>query len=205
MPNAKVETIHVGMMQMNCYLVENPETQELFIVDPGAEGGKIIRAIGDRTPVAVLLTHGHFDHIGAADTLCSHYHIPLYVHEADAPKLRDPEKNVSAVFGELVTAETLPTLLHDDQELTLCGLPVKVLRTPGHSVGSCCFLVGDDGCVFCGDTLFDGGYGRTDFEDGDFEALRESLRALYHLTPRRVAYPGHGNRAWAGRDRAETP
>lgn len=205
MPNAKVETLHVGMMQMNCYLVENPETNELLIVDPGAEGDKIIRAIGDRKPVAVLLTHGHFDHIGAVDQVCDHYHIPVYIHEKDAPKLRDPEKNASAVFGQMVTAGTVPTLLQDNQELTLCGLTINVLPTPGHSAGSCCYLVGDEGCVFCGDTLFDGGYGRTDFEDSSFEDLRESLRALYHLTPKRRAYPGHGNLTWAGRDREERP
>ncbi|MEG0901974.1 MAG: MBL fold metallo-hydrolase, partial [Clostridia bacterium] len=99
MPALSVETVIVGEMQVNCYLVENKEKQELLIVDPGAEGERIIAAVGKRKPVAVLLTHAHFDHIGAVDAVCGRFGIPLYVHAEDADKLSDPAKNVSDAFG----------------------------------------------------------------------------------------------------------
>lgn len=199
MPKIKVDTVCVGPVETNCYLVENEETSELLIIDPGDEAARIILAIGDRRPAAVLLTHGHFDHIGAADELCARYMIPLYMHEYDIPKLTDPALNESVTFGARVTVHTPAKALHDGDELNLGGMALRVLHTPGHSRGSCCYLLGDE-CVFCGDTLFDGGYGRTDFADGDFAALRESLRKLLHLSPARIAYPGHGASTRAGRD-----
>ncbi|MDD3334818.1 MAG: MBL fold metallo-hydrolase [Eubacteriales bacterium] len=199
MPKLKVDTIVVGEVQTNCYVVENTETHEVLVIDPGAEASRIVALIGNRKPVAVLLTHGHFDHMGAVDELCQRYSVPLYVHEADAAKLTDAKGNVSECFGEHLTVKTQPILLVDGQRLTLGGIALEVLHTPGHSEGSCCYLAQGDECVFCGDTLFNGGYGRTDFDDGDFMKLKESLRKLFHLTPKRTAYPGHGDITIAGR------
>lgn len=203
MAEVKVERLCVGAMEENCYLVSRPGEESLFIVDPGAEAERVAAAVGTRRPEAVLLTHAHFDHMGAADALCSRYQIPLYVHEADAAKLNDPLGNVSALFGQPLQVCATPVLLCDGQELTLAGLSVRTMHTPGHSAGSCCFLVENDACVFTGDTLFNGGYGRTDFPDGDFTALRESLGRLFKLTPKRPAWPGHGGATFAGRDRKE--
>lgn len=203
MPKVQIERLTVGEIDENCYLVVNPETGELLVIDPGAEAERIFAAIGERKPRAVLLTHGHFDHIGAVDAVCEKYGIPVYIHEADAPKLTDPEANTGCRFGHPVTVRTQPRLLHDDEELHLAGLGLKVLHTPGHSKGSVCYLLEGNQGILTGDTLFKGGYGRYDFADGSFHELKESLRTLFHLTPQMTAWPGHGEATVAGRNREE--
>ena len=195
-----VETVAVDGGGMNCYLVENTSTRELVVVDPGSDKDAIIAAIGGRKPVAVLLTHAHFDHIGAVDAVCGQYGVPLYMHEGDAPKLTDPVANVGASFGQSVTVRTKPSFIAEGQALTLGHMKLAVLHTPGHSKGSCCYLLPDNTGLLCGDTLFSHGYGRTDFPDGDFGELTNSLRRLMRLHPRMVAYPGHGETTLVGRD-----
>lgn len=204
MSRIQIESMAVGPVSANCYLVENTATQECLVVDPGAEAQRIIRRVGNRRPVAVLLTHGHFDHIGAVDALCAHYRIPLLMHREDAPKLADPRQNVSAFFGEPMTISTpVQQLLVGGESLELAGIRIEVLHTPGHSAGSVCYLLPDVPCVLTGDTLFAHGYGRTDFEDGDFMQLRMSLRELFHLTPKMMTYPGHDLPGVTGRDPVE--
>ena len=203
MPRITVERLMVGGMAVNCYIVENADTHACLIVDPGADAQRIMQRVGQRMPAAVLLTHGHFDHIGAVDEICLHYGIPLYMHEADAVKLGDPEANVSALFGASLVQHTKPVLLQGGDHVELAGLVLEVLHTPGHSAGSCCYLLPDGQGVLTGDTLFAHGYGRTDFPDGDFGQLRESLRLLFHLTPKMIAYPGHEALGFVGRDAAE--
>ena len=195
-----IETVHVGPSCMNCYLAENTERGELVVVDPGDDGGVIVDAIGERKPVAVLLTHGHYDHIGAVDDVCAHYQIPLYMHGADVPKLTDSHQNVADQFGFATVCHTTPRTVEDNEVLHLAGMAITVLHTPGHSAGSVCYLLPDNAGVLCGDTLFDGGYGRYDFPDGDFNALKMSLRRLLYMHPRVKAYPGHGDTTFAGRD-----
>ena len=196
-----VECITVGAIAENCYIIENAENNECLIVDPGDEAQRIIRCVGERKPQAVLLTHAHFDHIGAVDAVCSHYHIPVYVHAEDASKLQDAAGNVSALFGMPMTIEQQPTILPD--RLTLAGMDIEVLHTPGHSAGSVCYILPEGQGIVTGDTLFADGYGRTDFADGSFFQLRHSLRTLFQLTPKMVTYPGHGEPGTAGRDAAE--
>ena len=203
-----VQAVHVGPYQMNCYLVANAATGEALIVDPGADADTIAAALGERRPVAVLLTHAHYDHFGAADALCERYHLPLYVHELDAPKLADPALNASTLepnVPNLVRAvRTPPTLLRgEDAALTLAGLPLRALHTPGHTSGGVSYLLPENAGVLCGDTLFDHGYGRYDLPTGSFHQLKESLRRLLNLHPRMIAYPGHGPATAAGRGEAD--
>jgi hydroxyacylglutathione hydrolase len=198
--NINVETLRVGSdFETNCYLAENTDTHELIIVDPGAQAQRIIAAVGNRTPVAVLLTHGHFDHFGAADDVCGHFNIPLYIHKLDAPKLTDTAGNESRTFGFNVSIQTKPVPVTDGQTLDLAGMAITVLHTPGHSKGGVCYLLPEDQGIFCGDTLFHQGYGRYDFGDGNFSELKQSLRKLIHLHPKIVAYPGHGQSTFAGK------
>lgn len=198
MPQIAVQRLVVGELAVNCYVVENRDTKECLIVDPGADAERILRAVGDRKPVAVLLTHAHYDHIGAVDALCEHYGIPVYVHEKDAAKLADPIANVSSAFGAPLTQRTQPALLGDS--IDMAGLMIEVLHTPGHSAGSVCYRLPDNAGLISGDTLFAHGYGRTDFADGDFAALHQSLRVLFRLTPQMPLYPGHDVPGLVGRD-----
>lgn len=203
MPSVKVERLTVGEMAVNCYIVENTQNQECVIVDPGADADRIIRTVGERKPAAVLLTHGHFDHIGAVDAVCSHFQIPLYVHEGDASKLNDPETNVSRLFGRPVVQNTQPVLLHGGEMLELAGMTLQVLHTPGHSAGGVCYALPEGQGILTGDTLFANGYGRTDFADGDLGTLYKSLRMLMRLSPRQTSYPGHDAFGTVGRGEAE--
>jgi len=195
----RIETLPVGQYRTNCYFVVNEETSELLIIDPGADGEAIIRAIGSRTPMAVLATHGHFDHIGGVDALCARFHIPFYAHGEDIAKLTDPEANGSRLFDVDMTIRTPALPLQDRQNLVLADIEIAVLHTPGHSRGSCCFLLPRDQGIFCGDTLFHGGYGRTDIGDGNFVELKQSLRKLLYNLPKQTAYPGHGPVTLAGK------
>ena len=195
-----IERLLVGPYQMNCYLVENRQNRKVIIIDAGADGQKIIQAVGSRKPVAVLATHGHYDHIGGVDQVCSHFGIPLYIHGEDMGKLTDAKMNGSEYFASPMTIHTQGTAISDGQVLRLAGIDVTVLHTPGHSRGSCCFLLPDGEGIFCGDTLFNGGYGRTDLADGDFYALKQSLRRLIGLKPKMIAYPGHEDSTFAGHD-----
>lgn len=199
----QVHCLPVGEMGVNCYLVEDVETHRCLIVDPGDEGARIIDWIGDRKPCAVLLTHGHFDHMGAVDAVCEAYQIPLYIHSGDLHKLKDAYANVAGIFGFDLTVQT-PGIPFEDGDIIDCaGFPVKVLHTPGHSNGSVCYILPGDAGVLTGDTLFAHGYGRTDFPDGSFQKLKESFRKLFQLSPQRKAWPGHDVPGVVGRDWAE--
>ena len=134
MPKISVKRLVVGELAVNCYLVENTETRECFIVDPGADAKRIMDAAGDCKVCAVLLTHGHYDHIGALDEICAHYQIPAYIHSGDAAKLADPMGNVSAVFGEPVSQSTVPVAI-EEGKLTLAGIEVRIIDQDEEGVG----------------------------------------------------------------------
>lgn len=202
MAQVKVHCLPVGEMGVNCYLVENLDTHQCLLVDPGDEGPRILHWIGQRQVCAVLLTHGHFDHIGAVDAVCTALNVPLYVHSGDLNKLSDAYANVSGIFGMDMTIQTVGNPLEDGDVIDCAGFPVQVLHTPGHSDGSVCYLLPGDAGVLTGDTLFADGYGRTDFPDGSFLKLKESFRKLFQLSPQRTAWPGHGEPGLAGRNRA---
>lgn len=203
MQEIRIECVPVGAIGANCYIVENAALGECILVDPGAEAEKIIRRVGKRQPRAVLLTHGHFDHIGAADEVCARFGVALYVHEADAAKLTDAAGNVSALFGSPMTVQTKPTLVHDGDVLDAAGMRIEVLHTPGHSAGSVCYRLPENRGLLTGDTMFAHGYGRTDFADGSFEQICQSLRMLMKIRPCLPTYPGHEGPGLTGRDRAE--
>lgn len=202
MPQITVDCLVVGEIAVNCYIVENQETQECVIVDPGAEAERIIACVGQRKPAAVLLTHGHYDHIGAVDEICARYGIALYMHPLDAGKLTDPVGNVSRRFGSPLTQKTVPHPIEEGQMITLAGMDLEILHTPGHTAGGLCIRLPENQGVLTGDTLFAHGYGRTDLPDGDFGVLHQSLRRLFRLTPKMICYPGHDIPGVVGRDPA---
>jgi len=177
--------IVVGDLGTNCYLADTP--QGIVVIDPGAEAEEILRALQRRgRPVvrAILLTHGHFDHTGAAQELAAALGAPVYACAADEAWLQGR----LSIFG-LRTPPVQATLFDDDR--LLLDLDIAVMRTPGHTPGSVVYVTGE--AAFVGDTLFAGSIGRTDLPGGDEEAIIESLRLLLRrLDDHLPLYPGHG-------------
>ena len=187
MPKVQMERLTVGDIDENCYLAVNSETNELLVIDPGAEAERIFAAIGERKPRAVLLTHGHFDHIaGCAELQAAGAQIGCA--EAEKSLLTSPA-NLAAEMGVRIPAFSVDFTFQDGDELDLCGLKFTVLATPGHTPGGVCFLCGDS--LFTGDTLFCESVGRTDFPGGSTSQLRESVKKLLALPGNLTVYPGH--------------
>lgn len=182
----EIQALQVGSIPTNCYLVFDPGRTDALVIDPGDNPERIFAALNGRTPAAVLLTHGHFDHTGALSAFAG---VPIYIHEADAPMLSDPHLSVGDGNGDLRPRPAATHLLADGEQLHLAGLDIAVLHTPGHTPGGVTYQIGD--ALFTGDTLFAHGYGRTDLPGGDFSAMRRSLRRLLHLAGDFRVFPGH--------------
>ncbi len=184
--------IENGPMAENCYLITN-ET-ELLIVDPGSSPQTLKREIEKtgKTPIAILLTHAHVDHIGALDTLAEMYQIPFYVSEKEKEFLTDPSLNLSQFFGRPVIVKTSPLFLPKDS-FKLGKFEMEIRETPGHSVGGVTFVFPEFAVV--GDTLFYESIGRTDFPTGDYQTLINSIKnQLFTLPAEMPLYPGHGEK-----------
>ncbi len=181
------------MVQTNCYILQNEDTKEVIIVDPAENEEAIARridAMGGK-PVAILLTHGHFDHIMASKELKTKYDIPIYAHGAEAELLADPSLNLSQMSG-IPYAVKADVLLKDGDEPDIPGFKFRVLHTPGHTQGSCCYYFYEDRVLMSGDTLFKGSCGRTDFPTSSWTKMEASLKRLVTELPGETAvYPGH--------------
>lgn len=190
----QVEHLAVGPVQTNCYLAINKETKEAIIIDPGDDAERIgVRLMQlEAKPVAILLTHGHFDHAGAAKALAAQYDILVYAHEKEAETLEDSRMNLSGPLAGGATTYHADVFLKDEQELTLAGLHMRVLFTPGHTPGGCCYYFPREDVLFSGDSLFCGSVGRTDFPGGSMRTLVDSVRnKLMSLPENTIVYPGH--------------
>ena len=150
----KVNYRALGMLSTNCYVVENPDSQKVLIVDPGDSPLEIERQIDeiDGDPEAILLTHGHFDHMLAADALRKKYHIPVYVHEKEQHLLGDPKENLSGLWSKPYTMQADKTVKEGDV-LHLADFEIHVLATPGHTAGGVCYYIPAAKTLFSGDTL----------------------------------------------------
>ena len=186
----QIQTVPVGEIQANCYVLSLPERDDVLVIDPGAEEPAIRLALGKRRIAAILLTHGHYDHIGAVAALRAGG-VPVYIGAEDAQALTNPVYSLAAMFGGAPSQGEAEYTLSDGDEMTLAGIHLRVLHTPGHTKGGCCFLT-DEGQLFSGDTLFRYGYGRTDLPGGDEKQLFASVRRLFELDPAIRVYPGHG-------------
>ncbi|MBS4173531.1 MBL fold metallo-hydrolase [Bacillus sp. FJAT-49736] len=189
--------IPLGLLQTNCYVLYNQE-KDCIIFDPGAEGDKLIATLENEKlhPLAILLTHAHFDHIGAVDEVKKHFDIPVYIHEEEASWLTDPSLNGSQLFlnGRAIVASPADHLIKAEGTLAIGGFTFNILETPGHSPGSISFYVKELKTIFAGDTLFQGSIGRTDLPWGNHEQLMESIREKLLTLPRETAVlPGHGS------------
>lgn len=194
-----VRSYSLGPVQTNCYIVSNKE-KDCLIFDPGEEGARIISELRKNglNPLAILLTHTHFDHIGAVDTIREAYQIPLYVHEKEVAWLADPMKNGSGKYAELPNySVNLPDnehIIRTEGELEIGAFTMTVAHTPGHSPGSVSFIFKEDGFAIVGDTLFEQSIGRTDLIGGSTNVLLKSIHdKLLSLPEDTIIYPGHGN------------
>ena len=193
MAEMKVQNLVLGMVATNCYFLLNTDTKELILVDPADESEAIeekVRAL-EGMPVAILLTHGHFDHMLAADELRKKYQIPVYVHELDETVLEDASLNLSGLWSSSFTMKA-DKQLKDAEVFRLAGFEIQVLHTPGHTVGSACYYFPEQKVLMSGDTLFCQSYGRTDFPTSSTRDMRASIQRLLRELPEDTAvYPGH--------------
>lgn len=197
----------VGPVCTNCYLLVNHKTGELLVVDPGDQAQLIEKQI-EKTgakPVAILLTHGHFDHAGAAEELADKYQISIYAHEAEKETLEDPGLNLCGMIGEHKVYHA-DIFVKDEEILNLAGFSIRVFFTPGHTIGGCCYYIADEKILFSGDTLFQESVGRTDFPRGSASDLIRAIREKLMPLPDDVTvYTGHDESTLIGYERMHNP
>lgn len=199
-PAGAVEALPVGPLGTNCYLVDDG-AGGVAVVDPGAEPQTILAALAGRPVSAVLVTHGHFDHVGAVDELGRACPAGWCISAVDAARLQEALAFGAASFGIATRVDTAPARLLADGDVVEAGmLRLRVVACPGHSVGSVCYIDDAHGLLFCGDTLFAGSAGRTDLPGADAQALYASLASLAALPPATRAFPGHGPATTVGRE-----
>lgn len=202
-----MQRVPAGAMRTNCYFIYDEISKETLIIDPADEAERLCSLITEQElkPVAILLTHGHFDHIGAVQKLRTKYRTQVYCLDKEQEILESDGKNLSSVFGYGFTVKP-DKLLVDGQKLTLAGLSIEVMATPGHTQGSCCYYFPEDRFLISGDTLFEESYGRTDFPTGSESALVRSIREkLFALPEETPVYAGHGEPTTIGHEKRFNP
>lgn len=200
MGNIKVDYKALGALSTNCYFICNMDTMETVIVDPAAEADVIERFVTEKgyRPVAVFLTHGHFDHILATKEICEKYNIKFWMYESETELAQDPDANLSTSFMTPFIVQGAGTFT-DNQIIEAAGMKFQVLHTPGHTKGSCCYYLAEENILFSGDTLFNQSVGRTDFPTGSGSQLLRSIGGrLFVLPDHTVVYPGHGDATTIG-------
>ena len=193
----KIDTLVLGEYQTNCYILRaRDNSPDCLIIDTGLDARPILDFLSQNSlsPAAVVLTHGHIDHIVALDAIRPAFpKLKVYIHRLDAPALSDPYRNLSEMMGAPFRTAPADRLLEDGDTIEEAHLALIVLHTPGHSPGGISLYAPDDGILFTGDTLFAGSIGRTDFPLAGMDQLAQSIRQkLYTLPDETVCYPGHG-------------
>ena len=181
-----VKRYEVGALKTNCYLIKDINTNIYAIVDPGGISKELNEELKNIEVKYILLTHGHFDHIGAADALKKKLHCPIYVHEYDKRLATDVK--IDRFMSDVVVKSELS--FYRDGINQIGSFKLDVLHTPGHTDGSVC--IGYKNHLFTGDTLFQCSVGRTDLYSGSDSKLKQSLHRLCLLHPETLIYPGHG-------------
>ena len=207
MAEIKIGRMVLGVCQTNCYFLYRDGAQEAIVVDPADKGANIYSALqknGFRA-AGILLTHGHFDHIWGLEELRERSGAPVYAWEQEKTLLRSARLNVSAQAGR--ACETYADVyVKDGQEITIADMSFKVIATPGHTAGGCCYYFEEAGILMSGDTLFAESVGRTDFPTGSMGTLVRSIKEKLFVLPEETkVYPGHGERTTIGYEKKNNP
>ena len=204
----KVGKFVLGPVATNCYIGINEETKECFIVDPATCPPEFVSYIKNAglTVKAVLLTHGHFDHIMGLDALLKEFSVPVYAHEAEREVLESEQLNSSASMLGQPYSFSGADYVTNRQELRIAGFEIRVICTPGHTIGGCCYYIEKEKALFSGDTLFHGSVGRTDLPTGSMGQLVSSVRdRLFVLPDDTQVYPGHMEETTIGYEKKYNP
>jgi glyoxylase-like metal-dependent hydrolase (beta-lactamase superfamily II) len=200
-----LETVNVGPMQVNCYILACAPGGLAIIIDPGDEALKIKAVLNKHSlkPAIVINTHGHYDHIGSDDE----FGVLVYVHKKDLPMLMDAKKNLSASFSLAYQVNSKIKILEDKEIIKLDCLELEVVHLPGHTPGGIGLLMKkpQTDIIFTGDTLFCLGVGRSDLPGGSQQQLEEAIRErLFVLPVATKVYPGHGSATTIGREKTNS-
>jgi len=209
MGEIKIGRMVIGVNQTNCYFVYREGASEAIVIDPSDHGEQIARTLKENgfSVAAILITHGHFDHIWGVKELkeCAPDAVKVYACEAERELLNDIDKNVSARMRRPCTVEA-DVYLRDGDEIRVADVGCKVIATPGHTEGGCCFYFEEAGILVCGDTLFLESVGRTDFPTGDMGTLVRSIREKLFVLPNETkCFPGHGDATTIGHEKKYNP
>ncbi len=206
MGNLKVGRLMLGICQTNCYFVYQEGEKDVIFFDPADKGDYIYEALKEKgfQVAGILLTHGHFDHIWGTNKLRELSGAPIYAYEEEKVLCEDASVNVSEQVGRPYTV--IPDrYLKDNEEITIAGMTCRLLATPGHTVGSCCYYF-EDGILISGDTLFQESVGRTDLATGSMSTLVRSVKEKLFVLPDDVkVYPGHGETTDIGHEKKYNP
>lgn len=195
----------IGMIGTNCYLIGDEATGELAVIDPADHSDALIKEIDDRCGklAYILLTHGHYDHITGAAELCGRYHPTVCASEKEVMLIAEPGYNLSKNHGIAIKPFTVDRPLADGEVIKLGESEIRFLLTPGHTMGSGCYIVDD--CIFSGDTLFCTSVGRTDFPTSSMRDMMRSVQRLKDLDGDYDVYPGHDIFTTLDRERKYNP
>ncbi len=208
MSDFRIQGFVLGSVATNCYLVFHEKTKEAVIIDPADSAGLIMQKVRELRvrPTAILLTHGHFDHVMAAEEIRKAYGCSLYAGENETRVLGDAGLNLSGYMGGRKLTLRADVLVRDGQVLNLIGFPWQVIATPGHTEGSVCYYIEPERVLISGDTLFCQSLGRTDFPTGSSRKIVESItKRLFVLPDDTIVYSGHGEQTTIGFEKKYNP
>ena len=203
-----IETLVVGPIETNCYIASDPVSREAVIIDAGDDAEEILAYVEqNRLQVKYLLnTHGHFDHIQANDAIREKTGAQLAIHADDVELLASPEKVSAGMMSVIHGCREPELVLHNGDTIAFGPYQLRVIYTPGHSKGSCCFYEVQEKVCFTGDTLFRGSIGRTDLYGGNYAVLLKSVRERLQVVADDVTiYPGHGPESTMAFERRANP